>query len=145
MRILKSILIVALSVFIVSAGMSQEVESKRPRKSDRVKLTPEKRAERQTKKMSKRLELSDAQTAQLEAIQLEYAKEQELDKVARDEKRARHEARIRAILTDEQAKKFDEAKEDRKDRRMRKKDKRKAKRKEKKMNDEKLDERSGGQ
>ncbi len=129
-------LIVALSIFTIGTGISQSTEGKQERKSDRAKLTLEERVERQTKRMTKQLDLTNEQVEKLQAIQLEYAKQEEIEREARAAKRATHEANIRAMLTDEQVKKFDELKENRKDKRARKRNKRKGKRKEMKKDQE---------
>lgn len=93
--------------------------------------TAEERAQKQTEMMAEKLELSDAQKAQILAINLENAKKREAEmearkaemearreemKMMREEMKAQDEA-IKEVLTEEQRAKWVELKESQRDRR----------------------------
>lgn len=86
--------------------------------------TPEERAQKQTEMMAKQLELSEAQKAEILAINLENAKIREAEMEARksemdsrrEQMKAQDEA-IKEVLTEEQRTKWVELKESQRDRR----------------------------
>lgn len=92
--------------------MAQKREGERP--------SPEERAQRNTDRMAEALTLTDAQKKQILDINLEYAKkkeaEMEVRKAQMDAKRAElkeQDAKIQAVLTEEQRTKWTEIKAER--------------------------------
>lgn len=88
------------------------------------KPNPEERAKQMTERLATELELSEAQKKQVLAINMEYAKKREAEMEARKaEMEARkkehqeHEAKIQAILTEDQKAKWVELKDERKEHR----------------------------
>lgn len=88
------------------------------------KPNPEERAKQMTERLATELELSEAQKNQVLAINMEYAKKREAEMEARKaEMEARkkeqqeHEAKIQAILTEDQKAKWVELKDERKEHR----------------------------
>lgn len=129
MKYMKSIIFVALSVFMVGTVMSQTTESKNLKKSDHVKKTPEERAQHRTDRMTKKLDLSPAQVAKMNQLNLDIVLQEEVDRKAQKAKKEQQQASIRSVLTPEQALKFDESMAKRKDKRKGKKGKKGEKRK----------------
>lgn len=119
-------LTIALMLVLMAgaAAFAQEAKTKeRP--------TPEERAQKQTEMMAKQLELSEAQKAEILAINLENAKKREAEMEAkraemdarraemsarREEMKAQDEA-IKKVLTEEQRAKWEELKESQRHRR----------------------------
>ena len=88
------------------------------------KPNPEERAKEMTERLATELELSEAQKKQVLAINMDYAKKREAEMEARKakmesgkEKQQEHEAKIQAILTEDQKAKWVELKDGRKEHR----------------------------
>ena len=117
MNKLTAILLVS-TAFLVSSSLNAQVDSK-PRKD----MSPTELAEARTEKMTTKLNLSEAQKAQVLQLNLEHAAEmQELKaklKALKEEKRALQESvnsKLEVIMTEEQQATFKEIKENRKQR-----------------------------
>ena len=101
-----------LLLMISLSTMAQKREGERP--------SPEERAQRNTDRMAEALTLTDAQKKQILDINLEYAKKKDAEMEARkaqmDAKRAElkeQDAKIQAVLTEEQRTKWTEIKAER--------------------------------
>ena len=112
--------------------MSQTSESNL-RQSEHHNKTPEERSQYRTDKMTKKLGLSEAQAAKINALQLDNIIKEDVDRKAKKARMAQQQASIRAILTAEQAQKFDESMNKRKEKRKGIRNKKREKRKEMKM------------
>lgn len=135
MKSIKSIIFIALSIFVVGTVISQTSESKHLKKSDHEKKTPEERAQHRTDRMTKKLDLSESQIAEMNKIQRDIIAQEDIEREARKARKEKQQAQIRSILTSEQAKKFDESLAKRKEKRKGKRGKKRQKRKEMKMQD----------
>lgn len=114
----KWIYVTGLMVMISLSTMAQRKGGERP--------TPEERANRITEKMAEELTLTEAQKQQLLAINLEFAKKNEAERKeemaarkaeteARKAELKEQDAKIQAVLTDEQNAKWTEVKAERMD------------------------------
>jgi hypothetical protein len=90
----------------------------------RAMVTPEERAKKMTERMASELQLSEEQKASILAINLENAKirQTELEKETAERKARREEMeiqqeKIKAVLTEEQQVKWEEIKQEQRDRR----------------------------
>jgi len=88
------------------------------------KPNPEERAKQMTEKLASELELNEAQKKQVLAINMEYAKKREAEMEAqkaemeaRKKERQEQEAKIQAVLTEDQKAKWVELKDERKEHR----------------------------
>ena len=106
------ILATGLLLMISLSAMAQKRVGERP--------SPEERAQRNTDRISEALTLTDSQKKQILNINLEYAKKKEAEMEARkaqmDVKRAElkeQDAKIQAVLTEEQRAKWTEIKAER--------------------------------
>ena len=130
MKIYKSILIAALTIFTIGTAISQSTQSEQHlNKEERKKMSPEERADKRVKRMTEKLSLTDDQAKKIHAMQIEFAQEEKADREAMKAKRVAQKAEIRAMLTDEQIVKFDKMEAKHKERRKAKKGKRGGKRK----------------
>lgn len=112
----KLVLFIAVALFATSSLFAQD----RPK---RERATPEERAKRQTEMLAKALELTEDQKAKVLEINLKYAqptkegeKKENADREKlREEFKKQYEERtaaIKAVLTADQIKKFDEHQKD---------------------------------
>ncbi|REG87116.1 DUF4890 domain-containing protein [Algoriphagus antarcticus] len=112
------IYVTGLMVMISLSTMAQRKGGERP--------SPEERANRSTEQMAEKLALTEAQKQQLLAINLEFAKKNEVErkaemearKVEMDARKAEmkeQDAKIQAVLTEEQRTKWAELKAERMD------------------------------
>lgn len=107
MKNIKLIIIGALSLLMVVNTYAQSEASMVSSTTERVQKTPDERAQKQTDRMIKKLELTDEQAVQIKAMQLEYQEAERIEREERKAKRLTHQANVRALLTAEQAKKYD--------------------------------------
>ena len=91
-------------------------ETKPEETKERVKKSPEQRMEKRMDRMTKNLSLSETQAAKIKKVQEDYAVKEKVAREVRKARRADQEAKIKAILTPEQAEKFEAAKAERKKR-----------------------------
>lgn len=105
---------IKLSLLLVSFLMfnltSNAQESNRPRKQ----LTPEERADKKATYMKGKLNLDEKQTAEIKAIFLKNEQEKSEVRDIRKEKMMETDQKITSILNKEQAEKFRQMKEERK-------------------------------
>lgn len=70
---------------------------------DKVRQTPEERAKAHTERMTKQLELTAEQAAQVEAVNLRFAKELEAKRAAREAERDARKAEAQAMRDEHDA------------------------------------------
>lgn len=107
----KTILLALMAVVATTAVTAQETE----KRDDRRGPNPEKRVEKQVKRLDKKLKLSDSQKEQLKEFYGEFNKAQQarMEQMRLQEKQDRDalNSKINSILTDEQKAKYAEMKE----------------------------------
>ena len=100
-----------LSLFALILMGSLFAQTPPPPKEEK---TPEEKAKKQTEWMTKKLQLTEKQVAEVEKINKKYASEadkqrkEQMEK--REKQRTQHEADIKKVLTPEQIAKYDELK-----------------------------------
>lgn len=114
MKMMKKIVLATALLISASASFGQDTKGEE-------NLTPEERAKKRTEKMKTELTLSDAQTSEIYAINLEHITEmdklREEQKALREKMKAEKEearAKIKAVLTAEQNVIFDQKAEEHK-------------------------------
>lgn len=106
----RKMLLSLLSLLIAGSLFAQGPKEKPER-------TPEEKAKKQTEWMTKKLQLTEKQVAEVEKINKKFASEadkqrkEQMEK--REKQRTQHEAEIKKVLTPEQIAKYDELKKQR--------------------------------
>ena len=92
-------------VFIIAAGTMSAQTTDRFDRGERERLSPEQRAEKQTERMTKQLDLTEAQQAEVKRINEAFAKKQETHREDMRLTREAHKTALEQVLTAEQRKK----------------------------------------
>lgn len=114
-----------VTLLIAGFGLGVQAQEDKKEKEDRVKISPEERAERHTKKMTETLKLDEKQVSEVSKINLEHAQKMEayhtkmkaLKKEMKAE-RLKTKEQIDALLTDEQKKIVEEKRAEKKQKKM---------------------------
>ena len=116
---------VLVALLVVGFGLGVQAQELRKEKEDRVKISPEERAERHTKKMTETLKLDEKQVEEVSRINSEHAKKMEsyhskMKELKQEMKaeRLKTKEQIDALLTDEQKKIVEEKREEKKQKKM---------------------------
>lgn len=114
---MKKLMIISLAL-VTAVGFSQErersQEMRQKMKQERQSMTPEERADKQTKHLTNLLQLNEVQQKQVHNLQLEKAKKftekrkemksraQDTDKAKKTDNRSVYDERMKAILSESQ-------------------------------------------
>ncbi len=104
-------MLLSLLSLLIASSLFAQAPNKKPER------TPEEKAKKQTEWMTKKLQLTEKQVAEVEKINKKFASEadkqrkEQMEK--REKQRTQHEAELKKVLTPEQIAKYDEMKKQR--------------------------------